>query len=128
MATDLVEIDVDDPQPEALERAAATIRRGKGVAIPTDALYTLVADPFMPAVKVLIAHQRPVVLGRVAGNDYVVVSGIKAGEKLITGGLQKIGDGAPVQELPSRGAQPPASGGPPPPKTGSGEAGGRGRG
>ena len=46
MATDLVEIDPQDPQPEALERAAAAVRRGKVVAIPTDALYLLVADPF----------------------------------------------------------------------------------
>ncbi len=46
MATDLVEINPEDPQPEALERAAAAVRRGKVVAIPTDALYTLVADPF----------------------------------------------------------------------------------
>src|SRR3954468_11449565 len=46
MATDLVEINADDPQPEVLERAAAAVRRGKVVAIPTDALYTLVADPF----------------------------------------------------------------------------------
>jgi len=46
MATDLVEIDPQQPQLEALERAAAAVRRGKVVAIPTDALYTLVADPF----------------------------------------------------------------------------------
>jgi len=46
MATDLVEVDTEEPQPEAIERAAAAIRRGKVVAIPTDALYTLVADPF----------------------------------------------------------------------------------
>jgi len=46
MATDLVEINPDDPQPAALERAAAAVRGGKVVAIPTDALYTLVADPF----------------------------------------------------------------------------------
>jgi L-threonylcarbamoyladenylate synthase len=46
MATDLVEIDAEEPQPEAIERAAAAIRRGKVVAIPTDALYALVADPF----------------------------------------------------------------------------------
>ncbi|MDE3167641.1 MAG: Sua5/YciO/YrdC/YwlC family protein, partial [Acidobacteriota bacterium] len=46
MATDLVEINADDPQPDVLERAAAAIRRGKVVAIPTDALYMLVADPF----------------------------------------------------------------------------------
>ena len=46
MATDLVEIDPQDPSTEALERAAAAVRRGKVVAIPTDALYILVADPF----------------------------------------------------------------------------------
>ena len=31
---------------KSLERAAAAVRRGSVVAIPTDALYTLVADPF----------------------------------------------------------------------------------
>ena len=46
MATDLVEINPEEPQPEVLERAAAAVRRGKVAAIPTDALYTLVADPF----------------------------------------------------------------------------------
>ncbi len=45
LATDLIEIDNDHPQPEAIERAAAVIRRGGVVAIPSDALYTLVADP-----------------------------------------------------------------------------------
>jgi len=46
MATDLVEIDPESPQPEVLERAGAALRRGQVVAIPTDALYTLVADPY----------------------------------------------------------------------------------
>jgi L-threonylcarbamoyladenylate synthase len=46
MATDLVEINPDAPQPEVVERAAAAVRRGRVVAVPTDALYTLVADPF----------------------------------------------------------------------------------
>jgi L-threonylcarbamoyladenylate synthase len=46
MATDLVEIDPEKPQPDMLERAAGAVRRGQVVAIPTDALYTLVADPF----------------------------------------------------------------------------------
>lgn len=45
MATDLIEIDPDHPQPEAIERAAAAIRNGGVVAIPSDALYTLIADP-----------------------------------------------------------------------------------
>jgi L-threonylcarbamoyladenylate synthase len=45
LATDLIEIDAEEPMPEAIERAAAHIRRGDVIAIPTDALYTLVADP-----------------------------------------------------------------------------------
>ena len=32
--------------PEAIERAAQAISRGQVVGVPTDALYTLMADPF----------------------------------------------------------------------------------
>jgi L-threonylcarbamoyladenylate synthase len=46
VATDLIEINAVDPSPEAIERAAKSVRQGKVVAIPTDALYTLIADPF----------------------------------------------------------------------------------
>jgi L-threonylcarbamoyladenylate synthase len=45
VATDLIEIDPERPGETAIERAAAVVRRGGVVAIPTDALYTLVADP-----------------------------------------------------------------------------------
>jgi L-threonylcarbamoyladenylate synthase len=45
LATDLIEIDPNQPEPEAIERAAAHLRRGDVVAIPTEALYMLVADP-----------------------------------------------------------------------------------
>ena len=46
MPTDLIEIDSDAPSNEAIDRAATAILRGKVVAIPTDARYALVADPF----------------------------------------------------------------------------------
>ena len=46
VATDLIEIDAETPDPDAIGRAAAMLRKGRVVAIPTDALYTLVADPF----------------------------------------------------------------------------------
>lgn len=45
MATDLIEVDQESPEPEQIERTAAAIRRGEVVAVPTDALYMLVADP-----------------------------------------------------------------------------------
>jgi RND family efflux transporter MFP subunit len=44
----------------------------------------------------LVARQRAVALGNVIGNEYVVSSGLAAGEQLIVSGIQKIGDGAPV--------------------------------
>jgi RND family efflux transporter MFP subunit len=44
-----------------------------------------------------VAHQRGVTLGPVVGNDYVVERGLKAGDKLIVSGIQKIVDGAPVR-------------------------------
>ncbi len=46
MATDLIEINAENPDKAALDRAATAVLRGKIVAIPTDGLYTLVADPF----------------------------------------------------------------------------------
>jgi L-threonylcarbamoyladenylate synthase len=45
VANDLIEIDPERPTMRANARAAAAVRRGEVVAIPTDALYTLVADP-----------------------------------------------------------------------------------
>ncbi|MFB3776706.1 MAG: L-threonylcarbamoyladenylate synthase [Bryobacteraceae bacterium] len=46
MTTDLIEINPESPGPQPIEKAAAAIRGGGVVAIPTDALYTVVADPF----------------------------------------------------------------------------------
>jgi RND family efflux transporter MFP subunit len=57
-------------------------------------------EPAKPAT--LVARQRAVTLGPVVGNDYVVLTGLKAGEKLIVSGIQKIVDGAPVQAGPAK--------------------------
>jgi RND family efflux transporter MFP subunit len=51
-----------------------------------------------------VAKQKPVQLGEIIGNEYIVQSGLQPGEQLITGGLQKIRDGAPV--MPAPPAQP----------------------
>jgi L-threonylcarbamoyladenylate synthase len=60
MATDLIEINQDQPSPEAIARAADVVRKGGVVAIPTDALYSLIADPLnLQAVgKVFVAKGR----------------------------------------------------------------------
>jgi len=45
VATDLIEINSENPEPPAIARAAEEISRGRIVGVPTDALYVLVADP-----------------------------------------------------------------------------------
>jgi L-threonylcarbamoyladenylate synthase len=46
VATDLIEIDAENPDAGTIAHAATMLRKGRVVAIPSDALYTLVADPF----------------------------------------------------------------------------------
>jgi len=49
----------------------------------------------------MVARQRSVQVGTIVGNDYVVTGGLKEGEQLIVSGVQKIGDGAPVNPTPA---------------------------
>ncbi|HZF12314.1 MAG TPA: efflux RND transporter periplasmic adaptor subunit [Thermoanaerobaculia bacterium] len=61
--------------------------------------FAFVVEPG-PGGKGLIAHQRPIQVGEVVGNDYVVLAGVKPGERVVTGGVQKLADGTPVTPLP----------------------------
>ena len=58
----------------------------------------------------LSAHQRRIAVGAVVGNDYVVTDGLTAGEQVIVSGIQKIGDGAPVQIVPPGAPSAPPAG------------------
>jgi RND family efflux transporter MFP subunit len=60
-----------------------------------------------------VVRQRAIETGPVIGNDYVVKSGLKAGETLIVSGVQKIGDGVPVKVSPAGASPAPASPGAP---------------
>jgi RND family efflux transporter MFP subunit len=44
----------------------------------------------------LVAHQKAVRIGEMTGNDYVVLDGIKPGDKVIVSGIQFLVDGATV--------------------------------
>jgi RND family efflux transporter MFP subunit len=46
-----------------------------------------------------VAKQRAVILGDTIGNNYAVTDGLKAGEKVITSGIQFLIDGSPVQPI-----------------------------
>lgn len=45
VATDLIEVDVENPSEEVVDRAARAISRGLVVGVPSEALYMLMADP-----------------------------------------------------------------------------------
>jgi len=45
----------------------------------------------------VVARQKPVMLGDVIGEDYLVLGGLQAGNRVIVSNIQKIRDGAPVK-------------------------------
>ncbi len=44
-----------------------------------------------------VARQKPITVADLVGEEYIVRSGIKEGERLIISNIQKLGDGAPVK-------------------------------
>jgi RND family efflux transporter MFP subunit len=46
--------------------------------------------------KGFVARQKPLKVGQMVGNDYVVLDGVKPGDKVIVSGTQFLVDGAPV--------------------------------
>jgi RND family efflux transporter MFP subunit len=44
-----------------------------------------------------VAKQKPITVGELIGDSYIVRSGVKEGERVIVSNIQKIGDGAPVK-------------------------------
>ena len=59
--------------------------------------------------SLLVARQKPIAVGEIVGDDYVVHSGLKTGEQIIVSNLQKIGDGAPVRPVPADAPAPQAA-------------------
>jgi RND family efflux transporter MFP subunit len=45
----------------------------------------------------LVARQRPIKVGEIVGNDYLVIEGVAAGDKVVVSGTQFLTDGAPVR-------------------------------
>lgn len=94
-------------------RAQVVFTSAPGLTVPVTAVQRISGQFFAFVAEKsgtgLTAKQKPVVLGDIIGNDYVVQGGLQPGEQLIVSGLQKIRDGAPVM------AAPPAAAGAPDP-------------
>jgi len=57
----------------------------------------------------LVARQRAIKVGPIAGNNYPVLDGIKLGDRVVVSGAQKLADGAPIQATAAPSPQPPAA-------------------
>jgi RND family efflux transporter MFP subunit len=61
----------------------------------------------------MVAKQRAIKVGPIVGETYPVLEGIKAGERVVTSGAQKLADGMPIQAAPSEGSTRESRGSPP---------------
>lgn len=72
-----------------------------GVTVPTNAVSRISGQDFVflaqngPGNK-LVAKQKPVTLGDIVGSDFKVVSGLSAGDTIVTSGVQNLTDGAAI--------------------------------
>jgi RND family efflux transporter MFP subunit len=82
-------------------RARIVWKTVPGMTIPIVAVTRVSGQYFCfvaePSGEGFIARQRPVQVGSVLGNDYVVQGGLKPGDRVIVSGVQKLADGAPVR-------------------------------
>jgi RND family efflux transporter MFP subunit len=86
---------------EQFVRSRIVWQSAPGMTVPVTAVTRINGKYFCFVVesspKGTIARQRPIEVGDLLGNDYIVKSGLSAGERVVVSGIQKIGDGAPVK-------------------------------
>jgi RND family efflux transporter MFP subunit len=82
-------------------RARIVWSTANGLTVPVVAVSRVSGQYFCfvvePQGNGLAARQRPVQVGEITGDDYLVTSGLKPGERVVTSGIQKLADGAPVK-------------------------------
>jgi RND family efflux transporter MFP subunit len=103
--TVLVKSRLNDAPPAArvqqFSRVRIVWRTAPGLLIPLTAVVRINGKHFCYVAEQsgesLVANQRPLELGELIGNDYVVQSGVKPGERVVISGIQKIRHGAPLK-------------------------------
>lgn len=82
-------------------RARIIWKTAEGLVLPVTAVLRISGQFFAfvaeEAGGKLVAKQRAIKVGPIVGNQYQVLDGIKAGERVVTSGAQKLADGAPIQ-------------------------------
>jgi RND family efflux transporter MFP subunit len=76
-----------------------------GVFVPTTAISRLGGQNFIFVAETkaadggqaqLVASQKPIKLGKIVGNNQVVLEGLKPGDKIVTSGILQLRDGVPI--------------------------------
>jgi RND family efflux transporter MFP subunit len=82
-------------------RARLIWSNAPSLAVPVVAVTRVAGQQFVfiaeQGEKGFVARQRPVMLGEVLGDDYIVRGGLEPGVRVIVSNVQKLGDGAPVK-------------------------------
>lgn len=84
-----------------------------GILIPVTAISRLGGETFVfvaqepaekskPGAPSLVAQQKPVKLGVIEGNNYQVIEGLKAGDKIVVSGILNLSNGAPITPAPEQ--------------------------
>ena len=86
-------------------RARIVWRTTNGIAIPVTAVLRISGQFFAFVAEdsggKLVARQRAIKVGPIAGDNYPVLGGIKEGDRIVVSGVQKLADGAPIQPTSS---------------------------
>jgi len=82
-------------------RAEIIWEKTTGVLVPTTAVSRIGGQNFVFVAEQseqgeLIARQKSVKLGKIQDNSYQVISGVKAGEMILTAGIMELSDGDPI--------------------------------
>lgn len=101
----LIKAEVPNPshqfRNEEVVHAQVIWKEAKHIVIPVTAVARLGGLTFAYVAETenqkTMAKQKTINLGNISGNDYVVLDGLKPGEKVITTGVQNLVDGMPVK-------------------------------
>jgi multidrug efflux pump subunit AcrA (membrane-fusion protein) len=81
-------------------RARVIFKTQQGLVVPVVSVIRINGKHFVYVAEEkdgkTTARQRPVDLGEIVKDDYTVLGGLKANERVVVEGVQKIGDGAPI--------------------------------
>jgi multidrug efflux pump subunit AcrA (membrane-fusion protein) len=90
--------------------------RRPGLTVPTVDVTRQAGQYFVFVVEAgpdgsLVARQKPITVGAIVGNDFVVTGGLAPGVEIVGSSIQKIHDGSPIARLPTEPQ--PGAGSPP---------------